>query len=135
MMVSRNINCHVAAGAGDDAHHDADDGGAEIDHGIADQVLQVDLGRLELGDHALIRRNDGVFYRGEDLGDAEQADDGGDHGDAAHQKVVAEGEPGLALHGIHADAGHHQTHAAHHQALQHVLGGQGGDDGQAEHRQ
>ena len=70
----------------------------------------------------------------DDVGDSEDTDQ--EHRDvkAGHQLVVAEGKADHRVDGSHTDHGKGDADQTGDQAVQHVLAGKGGDDGQREDR-
>ena len=74
-----------------------------------------------------------ALEHGERLGDREQADQGGDDRDAVIELEEAEGRARRGIDVVGADEAQHEPEEAGDQALQQVVGGDRGDQHEAEH--
>ena len=124
------------ADAGQNTDADTDDGGDDGVRNLLDELGHGDAVALQLiflllhlvGQMLSLETGD------DDIGDSKHTNQ--ENGDikAAHQLVIAEGEADHRVDRRHADHGKGDTDQTRDKAVQHVLAGQRGDDGQGEDR-
>ena len=124
----------ITAGAGDGADHGADDAGAENGGEGGLYISQRGQDPLQLG-VALFTALFALLDVAQPLREGIQRDQGGDHGNTAHEIDGAEGEPGRTGEGVDTDGGHHQTQNGADETLDYVFRGDAGDHAQTEHGQ